>query len=189
MHHWLIIDLEATTDEGGWPVEAMEIIEIGAIIADTAGHELDHFQQFVRPQQRPQLTRFCRSLTHISQQDVDAAQSLPAVQATFDHWLQPHLNTLQGWLSWGNYDRQQLEIEWQRQQLDSPLARLRHHNLKKLVNRQLREPGNRRQIGLNHALALTGQGFSGSQHRALDDARNIARLLPLVAAALHHSGR
>ncbi len=30
MRQWLIIDLEATTEEGGWPIEDMEIIEIGA---------------------------------------------------------------------------------------------------------------------------------------------------------------
>jgi inhibitor of KinA sporulation pathway (predicted exonuclease) len=34
MPHWLVIDLEATTDEGGWPVTEMEIIEIGASLVD-----------------------------------------------------------------------------------------------------------------------------------------------------------
>ena len=37
MPHWLVIDLEATTDEGGWPVTEMEIIEIGATLVDRAG--------------------------------------------------------------------------------------------------------------------------------------------------------
>ncbi len=50
MPHWLVIDLEATTEEGGWPVEEMEIIEIGAsLVAEADGRELDHFQRFVRP--------------------------------------------------------------------------------------------------------------------------------------------
>ncbi|NQD80032.1 exonuclease, partial [Pseudomonas sp. CrR14] len=26
MGQWLVIDLEATTEEGGWPIEHMEII-------------------------------------------------------------------------------------------------------------------------------------------------------------------
>ena len=42
MPHWLVIDLEATTDEGGWPVTEMEIIEIGATLVDRKGRELDH---------------------------------------------------------------------------------------------------------------------------------------------------
>lgn len=74
MPHWLVIDLEATTEEGGWPVEEMEIIEIGAsLVAEADGRELDHFQRFVRPQRRPLLTAFCRELTHITQANVDAA--------------------------------------------------------------------------------------------------------------------
>ncbi|MEE4465595.1 exonuclease, partial [Azotobacter chroococcum] len=41
MDKWLVIDLEATTDEGGWPVKDMEIVEIGASLVDREGHELD----------------------------------------------------------------------------------------------------------------------------------------------------
>jgi inhibitor of KinA sporulation pathway (predicted exonuclease) len=39
MPHWLVIDLEATTDEGGWPVTEMEIIEIGATLVDRKGRD------------------------------------------------------------------------------------------------------------------------------------------------------
>src|SRR5262245_21420610 len=56
MPHWLVIDLEATTEEGGWPLEDMEIIEIGASLVGADGHEVDHFQRFVRPARRPCLT-------------------------------------------------------------------------------------------------------------------------------------
>ena len=54
MPHWLVIDLEATTDEGGWPVTEMEIIEIGATLVDRAGRE----SQFVHgqaPERKPHL--------------------------------------------------------------------------------------------------------------------------------------
>ena len=37
MPHWLIIDLEATTDDGGWPVTEMEVIEIGASLVNRQG--------------------------------------------------------------------------------------------------------------------------------------------------------
>lgn len=35
-------------------------------------------------------------------------------------------------------------------------------------------------LGLNGALQLAGMQFNGQQHRALEDARNTARLLPLI---------
>jgi inhibitor of KinA sporulation pathway (predicted exonuclease) len=36
---------------------------------------------------------------------------------------------------------------------------------------------------LNGALQLAGMHFNGQQHRALNDARNTARLLPLIIPA------
>ena len=177
MPHWLVIDLEATTDDGGWPLSDMEVIELGASVVTRAGREVDHFQRFIRPQRRPLLTPFCRQLTRISQADIDSAAPLVQVWAQFERWLGQHLPKLEGWASWGDYDRKQLEQEWQQKKLDSALARLPHMNLKQQFAqaRQLR-----RAPGLNSALQLAGMQFNGQQHRALEDARNTARLLPLI---------
>lgn len=177
MAHWLVIDLEATTEDGGWPLEEMEIIEIGASLVDANGRELDHFARFVRPQRRPYLTRFCRELTHISQADVDAAALLTDVWPQFERWLLGHRPRLAGWASWGEYDRRQFEQDWQHYQLASCLSQLPHLNLKRRFAEARQLP---RSIGLNAALQLAGFQFSGQQHRALVDARNTARLLPLV---------
>lgn len=177
MGHWLVIDLEATTEEGGWPLAEMEIIEIGATLVTAGGHELDHFQRFVRPLRRPRLTSFCRELTHISQANVDAAAPLAGVWPAFERWLAVHRPRLAGWASWGEYDRRQLEQDWHRHQLASALVEVPHLNLKQRFAeaRQLKRP-----VGLNAALQLAGLHFNGQQHRALEDARNTARLLPLV---------
>ncbi|NBA96215.1 exonuclease domain-containing protein [Pseudomonas sp. R5(2019)] len=176
MTHWLVIDLEATTDEGGWPVEDMEIIEIGASLVNREGRELDHFQRFVRPLRRPCLTPFCRELTHITQGHIDSAAPITEVWPQFERWLGHHCHKLAGWVSWGDYDRKQLLLEWQRHQLPSLLADTPHINLKQRFAkaRKLDRP-----TGLNGALQLAGLQFVGQQHRALEDARNTARLLPL----------
>ncbi|WP_426142011.1 exonuclease domain-containing protein [Pseudomonas sp. DWP3-1-2] len=177
MPHWVVIDLEATTDEGGWPVAEMEIIEIGATLVNESGRELDHFERFVRPVRRPLLTNFCRELTHISQSNIDSAAPLTTVWPLFERWLANHVASVVGWASWGDYDRQQLELEWRQQALSSALSTLPHVNLKQRFAqaRQLQRP-----LGLNSALQLAGMQFSGQQHRALVDARNTARLLPLI---------
>jgi inhibitor of KinA sporulation pathway (predicted exonuclease) len=174
---WLVIDLEATTEEGGWPLEDMEIIEIGASLVTADGHEIDHFQRFVHPLRRPSLTRFCSELTHIGQASVDAAEPLDKVWTHFESWLQAHRRQLVGWSSWGDYDRRQLEQEWRQHGLHSCLSEVAHLNLKQRFAevRQLK-----RAVGLNAALQLAGLSFNGQQHRALEDARNTARLLPLV---------
>ena len=54
MPAWLVIDLEATTDEGGWPLEEMEIIEIGAVLVTCGGEEISQMSD-------SQLTAFRRS--------------------------------------------------------------------------------------------------------------------------------
>ncbi|AOA04517.1 MULTISPECIES: exonuclease domain-containing protein [Pseudomonas] len=177
MPHWLVIDLEATTDDGGWPLEEMEVIEIGASVVTRAGREVDHFQRFIRPQRRPLLTPFCRQLTRITQANIDTGAPMAQVWEQFERWLGQHLPKLEGWASWGEYDRKQLEQEWRQQHLHSALQQLPHMNLKQQFARarQLKQP-----LGLNSALQLAGMQFSGQQHRALEDARNTARLLPLV---------
>ena len=177
MPHWLVIDLEATTDDGGWPLEEMEVIEIGASVVTRAGREVDHFQRFIRPQRRPLLTPFCRQLTRITQANIDSGAPMTVVWEQFERWLGQHLPKLEGWASWGDYDRKQLEQEWRQKQLGSALLQLPHMNLKQQFAqaRQLR-----RALGLKSALQLAGMQFSGQQHRALEDARNTARLLPLV---------
>ena len=177
MPHWLVIDLEATTEEGGWPVAEMEIIEIGAALVNQDGRELDHFERFVSPVRRPLLTHFCRELTHISQGDIDSAASLPAVWLQFERWLGHHRARVVGWASWGDYDHKQLQEEWRNHQLSSALQQLPYVNLKQRFAqaRQLHRP-----VGLNSALQLAGMQFSGQQHRALVDARNTARLMPLI---------
>ena len=177
MPHWLVIDLEATTDDGGWPLEEMEVIEIGASVVTRAGREVDHFQRFIRPARRPLLTPFCRKLTRITQANIDGAAPLPLVWEQFERWLGQHGPKLEAWASWGDYDRLQLEQEWQQKQLNSVLAHLPHLNLKQQFAhaRQLKRP-----LGLNSALQLAGMQFNGQQHRALEDARNTARLLPLI---------
>jgi inhibitor of KinA sporulation pathway (predicted exonuclease) len=126
MPHWLIIDLEATTDEGGWPVTEMEVIEIGASLVNRQGRELDHFQRFVRPLRRPLLTPFCRQLTHITQANIDGAAPFTEVWPLFERWLGQHQARLEGWASWGDYDRVQLELEWQRHGLASVMATTPH---------------------------------------------------------------
>ena len=64
MTYWLVIDLEATTEEGGWPVEHMEIIEIGASLVDASGHEIDHFHHgHVRDRLEHLFLRNCHALS------------------------------------------------------------------------------------------------------------------------------
>jgi len=57
---------------------------------------------------------------------------------------------------------------------------LQHQNLKRLFAKRRRTG---KEVGMAMALKLVGCKAEGHHHRALDDARNIARLVPWVYGA------
>ncbi len=171
----LVIDLEATCDEGeGLPTTDMEIIEVGAVWATVEGTVLDTFQALVRPVVRPQLTPFCRQLTNIQQADVDSAELFPAVAARLASFARLHQIEGATWGSWGQYDAKQLVRDSARHGIASPLASFEHINLK----RQFAKARRIKEVGMARALQMVGLPLDGAHHRGLDDACNIAKLLP-----------
>ena len=171
----LVIDLEATCDDAdGLPASDMEIIEIGAVWATVEGSVLDTFQALVRPVVRPQLTPFCRQLTNIQQADVDGAELFPAVAARLASFAQRHQAPGATWGSWGQFDAKQLARDCERHGIESPLAAFEHVNLKRRFakGRKIKE------VGMARALQMVDLPLDGSHDRGLDDARNIAKLLP-----------
>jgi inhibitor of KinA sporulation pathway (predicted exonuclease) len=169
----LVIDLEATcSDDGSITPEQMEVIELGAVWATPAGEVIDTLQRFVRPTERPTLTPFCIELTHIQQAQIDTAPSWPTVAAELAEFARLHAG--QCWGSWGAYDRRQIERESARNGLADPLAGLPHQNLKAAFAKRRKI----KQVGMATALQIVGLELEGEHHRALSDARNIARMLP-----------
>lgn len=170
--HYLVIDLEATCDDGGAiPEKLMEIIEIGAVLVDGATlRPVAEFVTFVRPVIRPRLTAFCTRLTTITQADVDAAPTFPEAIAALGRF-QGDLDAL--FCSWGDYDRKQFEIDGHRWGVPLPLRG--HMNLKKRFSAAL---GETQRYGMAGALERLKLPLVGTHHRGIDDARNIARILP-----------
>lgn len=171
----LIVDLEATCwDDRRQSVETMEIIEFGCVLADLNGDVLDSLDQFVRPKINPQLSVFCRSLTSIEQKDVANASFYPEAVIAIDSKFS--YQQIDAWASWGNYDYRQIEAEKNRWQVAPAFFSAPHINLKACFKDQYKV--GRRSSGLADALSIVGFSVKGRQHRALEDAMNITRLIP-----------
>lgn len=170
--HYLVVDLEATCDDlGAVPRDESEIIEIGAVRVDGRTlRTLDELMMFVRPRLHP-ITPFCTRLTTITQADVDAAEPFPVAAGRLAAFGRSAL-----FCSWGNYDRNQLAADSARHGIAPPLGPA-HWNLKEAFS-QART--SRRRFGTYAALRAVGLTPHGTHHRGIDDARNIARLLPFV---------
>ena len=175
-HYYLVIDFEATCcDAGTVPREHMEIIEFGAVMVDSTNLQVvDEFQSFVRPTRHPELTAFCSRLTSIGQQDVNAAPVFKDVISAFKAWLYRYSGFV--FCSWGDYDLKQLRQDCEFHKVPYPIS-APHMNVKRLMTERQRLS---KKPGLGEAIRLVGLEFSGTHHRGIDDARNIARLLPYV---------
>ena len=175
--YYLVIDLEATCDEDHRiPREETEIIEIGAVLcaADTLA-PVAEFQTFVKPRRHPKLTPFCTRLTTITQAQVDPAPPFPVAMQRLGAWLREQKGVGQFlFCSWGDYDKNQFAREERRHGVALPLGR-GHLNLKEAFRARSGDPGS---LGNGQALRRVGLAFAGTAHRGIDDARNIARLLP-----------
>ena len=174
--NYLVIDLEATCcDLKTIPRHEMEIIEIGAVMVDGETlSAIDEFQIFIKPVRHPVLTPFCTQLTTITQNQVDQGVSYPEAIAKMQDWLSPYENYIFG--SWGEYDRKQFQQDSKFHHIPFPFN-CPHRNLKQLFSDN---QGLSRKYGMAQALELAQIPLEGTHHRGLDDAKNIAKLLPFI---------
>jgi inhibitor of KinA sporulation pathway (predicted exonuclease) len=174
--HLLVVDLEATCFEPPdppIPKDEMETIEIGAVLVDRETlAPCGELQSFVRPVRHPRITRFCTELTTIRQADVDGAPLFPDVMRALGRFLGERKALF---CSWGFYDQRQLAQDAAYHGISLPLSR-EHLNLKKRFGERF----GGKKTGMAGALARVGLTLSGTHHRGIDDARNIARLLPWI---------
>ena len=176
---YLVIDLEATCDDrGAVPKREMEIIEIGAVLVDGETFEpIAELQTFVRPVLHPTLTPFCRELTSITQAEVDAAPGFVDAIAQLRAFVDEHTHGLRPlFCSWGAYDLHQFELDASRHRVGLPFGG-EHLNVKQAFSDAL---GTRKRFGMAGALRQLGLELVGTHHRGIDDARNIARILPFA---------
>ncbi len=168
--NYIIVDLEATCWEGH-DKSRNETIEIGAVLINEHGQFLSEFESFVKPIKFPILSDFCKSLTSISQKDVDGAPYFYEAIEDFKKWF-GHGETDYVICSWGFYDRKQFESDCELHHLDiewlKPHISLKHQHGK--LARQ------KRALGMKRALELEGLSLEGTHHRGIDDARNIAKI-------------
>jgi 3'-5' exoribonuclease 1 len=171
-NYYLVVDLEATCcDRNSIPRGEHETIEIGAVLVDGASLTTIAEQTiFVRPIVHPDLTPFCTELTTITQDMVDHALLFPEAIARLVAF-----GTRALFCSWGAYDRTQLAIDCARHRIAMPFAD--HWNLKEAYAYRA---GSRRGLGTMAALRRIGITPTGTHHRGIDDARNIARMLPYI---------
>lgn len=169
---YIIFDLECTC----WQTKELdaerETIEIGAVLLDEYGSFVGDFCSFVRPILHPVLSDFCCRLTTISQIEVNRAPTFPAIIKNFIDWGELYDGEDFLLCSWGAFDKNQL-IQ------DCKLHHIETHWLEKHINlkdqyhkhKRLRSP-----VGLKKIVEREGFEFTGTPHRGISDAENLAKI-------------
>lgn len=170
-----VTDLEATCWDNGnvGKRHEMETIEIGSVLinAETL-QKVSEFQNFIKPVRNPVLSDFCKSLTTITQDQVNGAESFPVVFTKWLNWMNQVDTPVLA--SWGRYDYNQLLQDCTFHSIAFPFTD--HVNIKNVVAEKMRW----RPQGVSKALARLGFKFEGTAHRGIDDARNIHRIIKKV---------
>lgn len=175
---YIIFDLEATcwseedknNDRLKHKYKQNEIIEIGAIMLDENLNIIGEFDEFVKPTINPILSDFCKELTHIKQEDVDKANTLNTVMSKFEKWCGNDCYLC----SWGFYDKKQIKKEIKLKYYRGNIEKLLQNHIS--IKHQFGDIKKIRPCGTQKALNMLKLKFEGTQHRAIDDVRNITKI-------------
>jgi inhibitor of KinA sporulation pathway (predicted exonuclease) len=164
------VDVEATCWKQGVFSRKKETIEIGAVLLllERTESTWPEFQTFVRPQRLPRLSSFCRELTGITQQEVDAAPSFPEALRLFLEWAQPSEGLVLA--AWSHYDLWQLDLDLEAHAL--PKLSLPFLDVKKLAARIVGSKS-----FAETARELAPDSIAMPRHRTIADAHRTARIL------------
>ena len=166
----VVVDVEATCWKKGVFSRKKETIEIGAVklLLERDETRWPEFQTFVRPLRLPRLSSFCRELTGITQENVDAAPGFPEALRLFLEWSQPLDRVVLA--TWSRYDVWQLDLDLETHGL--PTLAIPYLDVKKLAGRIV---GTKSFEATARELVPESDGMP--RHRAITDARRTARIL------------
>ena len=164
------LDVEATCWKKGVFSRKKETIEIGAVLLliDRDESTWPELQTFVRPARLPRLSTFCRELTGITQENVDAAPTFPEALQLFLEWAQPLEQVVLA--TWSHYDLWQLDLDLENHGL--PKLTIPFLDVKKLAGTIVGSKSFDETVR-----ELAPETVDMPRHRAIADARRTARIL------------
>jgi inhibitor of KinA sporulation pathway (predicted exonuclease) len=170
----VVVDLETTCWEKRERDRIMEVIEIGVCLLDISSGEISARQSILIRPVYSVVSEFCTKLTTLTQEVVETGIGFREACVKLEDEYQTKKRV---WASYGDFDRHQFERECRLKNIPYPFGS-RHINVKSLfaIKHRLTE-----EIEMDKALALLGLELMGTQHRGVDDAYHVARILyPLI---------
>ncbi len=169
----LVVDVECTcwTDKPPnlFPETKNEIIEIGISVLDIKSRDIIESRSILVIPPTTELSDFCIGLTTITPEMI-SKNGIPfkdAINICRDEYKM-HRNIF---ASWGDYDRRSFEKNCKWNNVENPVNNL-NLNVKALFSAKYGYNGGQKKCGEDLGIL-----FKGTQHRGVDDSRNIAQIL------------
>lgn len=170
----LVLDLEATcwNNEEERGNQISEIIEIGilTIFPLEKNKIVKQEKRIFTIPRHSQISEFCTQLTGIDKDMIK--KNGVQLQDAFNTLKKEYGSQNAVWMSWGDYDKNMIQISANRLNVDNPFQ-ASHINLKVLFSMLM---GFDKGFGVTKALTRLGLAFEGTQHSGADDAYNTARI-------------
>ena len=180
----LILDLEATCFGGQWEKGLQEVIELPAILVEEEKYnKISTFHQYVRPTEQPILSDFCKHLTGISQDTINASLEFTKVLDQFQDWtrgngLHPENCTI---VTFGSWDLK-YAIPNACAAANREIPAILDINITKYVN--LKKICQRKTgilpTSIPQLMDIVGRKFEGKEHSGINDVKNILTMLRAV---------
>lgn len=164
--NYVVLDFEA--NDGDYK----EIIEIGAVKLNENLEQIGIYQSLVKPLKNRKLGSYIKTLTGITQENVDNARSFVEVHEEFANWVGEDSKII----VWGSSDKKFLIHDVLLNNIESPLLN-KFKNIQKKVSRLLLSD---QEIGLKKIVSELKVENDGIYHRALIDAVNTAKIFVLL---------
>ena len=180
----LILDLEATCFGGQWETGLQEVIEFPAILVEKESYnKISTFHQYVRPTQQPVLSDFCKHLTGISQDTINACLEFTKVLDQFQDWTRGnglhHENCTI--VTFGSWDlKYAIPNACAAANREIPaildINIMKYVNLKKICQRKT----GILPTSIPQLMDIVGRKFEGKEHSGINDVKNILTMLRAV---------
>lgn len=181
LDYLLILDFEATcTDKNEFPRHEMEIIEFPIVVLCLKTNTvIDEFHRYVKPKNRPILTKFCKDLTGISQEIIDKSPSFEEVLSEVEIFMGRYLNSR--FVMCGDWDLRtmlpnQLKLLNIRPKKPYRSMFRSWYNIKieflKCYDKYLKK-----NVGMPSMLSYLNLKLDGRHHSGIDDSRNITKIV------------
>lgn len=169
----IFFDFEMLCTREKMTFSEMESIRLGAVKYNLKTKEIKRFDRFIKPLNKKPLSRFCRVLTGINNNDLANALSFGSVFNEFLHWVGDI--KVSRFFSWGLTDIERLKIDCHTHGISSEIVKKvekRYVDFQRYfaihVSKNIKS--------VENALLLYDESFEGKKHHPTDDSYNTLRI-------------